>query len=344
VGSTTVTDKRISRRGFIRITAAAAGIGATAWAARALLDGSSPARVEETRLLMGSVANLTLLTKDRGLGERALAATFDAMQRLESVLSRHLPSSQLSQLNRTGFLAQSDAALVAVVERAVLYSQLTGGAFDISVEPLLAAYRQAAEAGKSLTAGQRASLISLVGYRNLQVEGAALRLTKPGMALTLDGIAKGYVIDQGADSLRSWGFDQILVEVGGDLMSGRRVDGDWQIGIRAPRAETAHPWVGVARLAQKAMATSGDYINTFSQDYANHHIIDPRQGVSPAELASATVLAPSAMDADALSTSLLVLGPAKGLALVDTLPGVEALMVGKDQQVHVSSGFNWDPA
>lgn len=327
------------RRNFIRITAVAASAlgGATVWT---LLRRRSeqPAKLRETRLLMGSLASLTVVTDDPAAGREAVADSFDSMQRLESVLSRFRPDSQLSLLNRDGAIQAADPALSAVVGRALEYGEITGGAFDISVEPVLATYRQAAQQGLPMESVAVEPLLAAVDYRQVLVDGNQLWFGGQGMAITLDGIAKGFIIDEGARALTAHGFDRILVEVGGDMMSGPGPDGNWQIAIRSPRPD-AGEWIATAGLDGAAMATSGDYFSSFTQDYSLHHILDPRTGLSPAELASVSVVAPSAMDADALSTSLMVLGTTAGLQLVDRLPGVEALLVGKNQLVHRSDGF-----
>lgn len=338
------TEKRIDRRGFLKITAVAAGLGAGAWAVGSLIPPERWQRIEETRLLMGTVANLSVLTTDRAQGLTAIASTFEEMERLEQVLSRFRPDSQLSRLNREGQLEGADRALVAVVMRALDYSRLTKGAFDISVEPLLSAYRLAAERGETPEPADLGRLLALVDYRAVSVEEGLVRLDQPGMAITLDGIGKGFVIDEGARRLRELGFPQILVEVGGDLVGGCRADGPWHVGIRSPRAAGPDQWIGVAQLSQQALATSGDYTNAFTRDFTEHHIIDPRRGRSPAELASVSTLAPSAMAADALSTALLVMGSEEGLALVEGLPTVEALLIDKRMRVAASTGFPLDAA
>lgn len=326
----------LGRRQFIRILALGGGATAAVAGARAWTKRQAP--VQATRLLMGSIANLTVLTGDHRSGSLAIANSFARMQELERMLSRFLPNSQLTQLNQTGRCEAADPALIQVVERAIEYGDLTRGAFDISVEPLLARYRQAVVRGMPIEQMQPGPLLDLVDYRRIEVRGDSIRLPRPGMAITLDGIAKGYVIDAGVAALRTAGYEQVLVEVGGDLVAGTRPDRDWQVGVRSPRPGS-NPWVGTVSLRDEAMASSGDYLNSFSQDLQLHHILDPRQGLSPAELAGATVTAPTAMDADALSTSLMVLGLEAGMKLVDRLPASEALLITKNQDVHRSAGF-----
>lgn len=336
----TLNHTPLTRRNFIRITAMAgsAAAGTALWS-RLGRSGDRAIQVQETRLLMGTIANLTVVTGDRRTGEHAVAAAFDRMQLLESILSRFQPNSQLSRLNQDGRLLGANVALSTVLQRAIEYGDLTGGAFDVTVEPLLASYRAAISQGQAPEAIDLSHQLERVDYRQIGLEGDHIALGLPGMAITLDGIAKGYVIDQGARALAERGFDQLLVEVGGDLMAGSHPDGAWRIGVQAPR-ESMGDLINTVGVSGQAMATSGDYLSAFTRDLTLHHILDPRSGVSPSELASVSVIAPSAMDADALSTALMVLGSSEGLLLVEQLPGVEALLVGKDGQLSMrSAGF-----
>lgn len=341
----TENKRKLGRRDMLRISAVAAGgLGIASWGTSAWAHSGRLSEVQETRVLMGSPAQLRLLTADPRRARTAIEAAFSEMERFEGVLSRFRPSSELSQLNRSGRLQTADAGMLQVVERALSYGRLTEGAFDISVEPLLAAHRAASEAGQRLTKAEIEQLRSRVGYESITVQGRRIEFKQPGMAITLDGIAKGFIIDQGAASLRQAGFEQILVEVGGDLMAGQRQESSWRVGVRAPRGGAGDPLLGTAGLLQQALATSGDYLNAFSQDFSLHHILAPGTGLSPLELASASVLAPTAMDADALSTAMMVMGTEAGLGMIERLPGVEALLVDKAMHIRRSSGFRLDEA
>ncbi|MDX1600695.1 MAG: FAD:protein FMN transferase [Anaerolineales bacterium] len=328
----------------MQITAAAAGLGATAWGLGRLRVPGRWNRHEESRLLMGTIVNLTVLTPDERGGRDAIAAAFERMEELESLLSRFRPNSELSHLNKNGSLRPADPNLISVVRRAQEYARLTDGSFDISVEPLLAAYRRSAENGERLTADEVEQVRARIDYQAVEVDELGIAFMHEGMAINLDGIAKGYVIDRGADALRTLGFSEILVEAGGDMMGLSGEQHPWRAGVKSPRPHDGAEYLGVVTLAQSALATSGDYLHSFTQDYRQHHIVDPRSGVSPAELASTSVVAPSAMDADALSTALMVLGPRQGLQLVERLAGVEALLVDKQMGVHRSTGFKLEAA
>lgn len=322
----------LSRRHFLKIVAGtglAAGLGAGL--TRRLLEEGILARVAETRALMGTVVNLTVVAPDAAAGWVAIDATFAEMARLVAIFDHRRPESALSRLNAGGHLTGAPPELVDVITLARHYGDLTEGAFDVTVKPIFDAHR----AGREITP----ELQTLVDCHRIEVQGRTISLARPGMAVTLDGIAKGRVVDGGVAQLRRLGYERVLVEAGGDLLAhGRRDDGGrWRVGVSHPRGE-ASPLATLA-VSDRALATSGDYAHTFSADYSRHHILDPRQGISPAGLASVTVLAPAATDADALSTAVMVLGPEAGLNLLERLPHVEGLLVTKEMDPLRTTGF-----
>lgn len=320
--------RRLTRRHFLQITAAATG---TVLLGRYAAFPKPFTTLNETRTLMGTVINLAVTGPDSHATQEAIQATFAEMERLIALFDQRRPQSPLALLNRTGHLADPPAELVELVQRAQRYSDLSGGAFDISVQPLVDAYESGQDA---------AAVKPLVNYQNIQIGIDALTLSQPGMTLTLDGIAKGRVVDGATTVLQSFGFHNILVEAGGDLIGlGTRSDGTpWRVGIDNPRA-TGSNVLRVLPISRHAVATSGDYRHSFSQDFRHHHIIDPRTGLSPTDLASVTVIAPSATDADALSTTAMVLGVEAGLALLNRLPHVEGLLITKTMEIRQTAGF-----
>ena len=160
------------------------------------------------------------------------------------------------------------------------------------------------------------------------------------MAVTLDGIAKGFIVDAGTAVLKGLGYGNVFVEAGGDLMASGTKENDlpWKVGIRSPRGVQGEI-LAKLNLTNQAAATSGDYFQYFTPDLENHHIIDPRIGRSAPELASASVVSDSAMLSDALATALMVMGPEAGLSLIETIPGVEAYLISKDLKVWKSTGL-----
>lgn len=322
----------MSRRGFLRITAIAGGLSLAGGALATAMSSRGATAHTAIRTLMGTRVHLTVVAADSGAAQAAIEATFGAMARLIAVLDHRQPTSALARLNREGQLASAPTELLEVLQRALDYGDLTGGAFDVTVKPLLDARRDGIP--------ETASLRARVDYRQIQVGGGAVRLGIPGAEITLDGIAKGRVIDGGLEALRQLGFANALVEAGGDLRTaGGRADGaPWQVGIAHPRRAEQGDILSVLQVLTRSVATSGDYMNAITADFSEHHIIDPRTGSSPLELASATALADTAMDADALSTSLMVLGAEAGLALAERLDGVEAVLVTKDLRVLKTRG------
>jgi len=178
-----------------------------------------------------------------------------------------------------------------------------------------------------------------VDYRKLKFDENVVRFEQTNMSITLDGIAKGFIVDEGVAELQNFGFANVMVEAGGDLMalSEKSHQSPRKIGLQAPRAAAGN-LLTTLPVSNQALATSGDYLQAFSANFANHHIIDPRSGYSSPELVSESVLAPSAMLADGLVTSVIVMGEA-GLGLIEKLPHCEAFAVTKNAVVLKTSGF-----
>jgi thiamine biosynthesis lipoprotein len=329
-----VITKNPKRRDVLRILAvggAAAAVGG--WT---LLRRGGAGPVTRTRTLMGTLVNLTVLGDDREAAEAAVEATLERMARLESLLSRHRGDSEVSRLNATGRVEGASEALLDVLRLAERVSEMGDGAFDVTVQPVLEAYRAGGELPDPEAIERR---IELVGHRSVRIEGGAVALDRSGARITLDGIGKGYIVDRGVDVLAERGFPDVFVEAGGDLMASgdKGADGPWRIGIRAPRSGMTLQARFDAR--NVAGATSGDYMQPFTSDYRQHHILDPRTGYSAPELASSTVLAPDAATADALATLTMVLGSGKGRELLEGIPGCEGYFVSKEMEVMRTSGF-----
>lgn len=321
--------KRISRRNFLQIIAVGAVVGATAKLGFDALTAPEPATA--TRLLMGTVVNLTVISHDKATAQAAIDATLNRMAQLEGVLSRFKPESQLSQLNRDSQLDNAHPALINLIAQARQLSDLSGDAFDITVKPLLDLYQQHQADDSLPSEAETAAVLERVDYRKIQVDGERITFAHAGMAITLDGIAKGFIVDEGVAVLKGAGFGNVLVEAGGDLLaSGQKSAGEaWQIGVQSPRK--AQPGLlATLDVQNQAVATSGDYMQAFTSDLSHHHILDPRTGYSAPELAGATIIAPSAMMADGLATAAMVLGPEASLSLVERLPHCQACLVDKD--------------
>jgi FAD:protein FMN transferase len=328
-------NKKLSRRQFLQIIAVSGAAGLVYKSGKAVI--SSDEIVSDTRLLMGTVVNLTIVGANKKSASYSIASSFDRMAFLENILSRFKSESQLSLLNRNKELKGADPALLYLVKNALDLSLLSKGAFDITVKPLLDLY----QANSPLpTAEQVKQALTFVDYQKIDIDENSLSFQNPNMSITLDGIAKGYIVDQGVAILEDSGFSTIMVEAGGDLMAlGEKAPQiPWKIGLQAPRSENGTTMTTI-NLNNQAIATSGDYMQSFTSDYSHHHIVDPRTGYSSTELSSVSVLAPNVMLADALATTLMVMDAKAGISLIERLSNCEAILISKSLKMNRTSGF-----
>lgn len=336
------SSRSLPRRQVLRITAA---VGAAALLGggllRAALERAGLHRVRQTRTQMGTLVTISAVHPDVEAARGMVAATFDEMERLEGLLSRHRAGTPIWRLNETGVVRAPPREVLEVVRSGLDYSTLSRGAFDITIAPLLNLYDSSfSQTGVAPSRDDVRRALALVGFQHIQASEREIAFEKPGMAVTLDGIAKGYIVDRAVDVLRQRGAERVLVNAGGDMASaGEPLEGDaWRIGLQDPRV--ADGSLGTLGLRGEAVATSGDYVQYLTPDMSLHHIIDPRTGSSPAHTSGVSVVAPSAMVADALSTATLVLGPGEGMELLDRLDGIEGMIVTKDQKVLKSRGLS----
>ena len=280
-------------------------------------------------IAFGTTINLQVVHHDAGVAQQALHAAVAAVKEVDALMSLYRADSQVSVLNRDGHLHQPDARLLHVLEAAQELAQQTHGAFDVTVQPLW----QAASQDGDMRAAQ-----ALVDWRRLAVNSNHIALAQDGMAITLNGIAQGYGVDQAMRALQQHGIQHALLDTGEFGAIGVREDGQsWTVAVRDPRNE--EQVVQVLAMDGRRMATSGDYATHFTADYARHHIFDPHTGASPTELASVTVLAPTGLLADGLSTAFMVMGAEKSLALAAQLQGVDLLCIAKNGKQTHSAGF-----
>jgi len=321
----------MKRRTFLATALGAIGSSvACAWSAGGRLHTG-------TALAFGTIINIAVVHADEKLARRAINAALGAAQQVDRLMSIYHADSQVFRLNRDGVLRQPDPQLLAVLEQARGLSLLTDGAFDISVQPLWHAYSVAAARCTLPDAQQQGRALALVDWRGVKSSMDRVELARPGMAITLNGLAQGYAADLALAAVRAHGIEHALLDTGEFAARGRKHGQPWTLGVRAPRDPQA--LAATLRLDGRSMATSGDYEMAFTPDYLHHHIFDPKVGDSPPQLASVTVLAHSAMLADGLSTACMVLGADKAMALAARLPGVDLLAIDKAGRAWRSAGF-----
>lgn len=297
--------------------------------------------VTTARRAMGTLVSVSGLGRTQDRVEEAIGRAFAEMDRLIGTFSRFDGGSALTALNDAGRLDGPPPELSYLVSRALRYHAITGGAFDISVEPLVNLFRERLGGVRPVAPSDAEirDVLALVGARHVAASRREIRFGRPGMGITLDGIAKGYIVDAMAGTLARGGVQRFLINAGGDIRTaGAREDGrPWTIGVRDPWASGDFP--DTIHLTDAAVATSGGYEIYFDRDRRFHHIVDPTTGRSPNWCAGVSVIAPTAMAADALATAVFVMAPALGLALVESLAGCECLILDPDGRQRRSTGW-----
>lgn len=320
-----------SRRTFLQIsgmTALAAGLGYRF--RQRMLENSTLQIASKTIFKMGTLINFQLVTEDLEKGNQDITKVIQVLDAMIFNLDHRQPGSPLWLLNLEGEITSPPGDLVEVLTLADEISQKTDGALDVTIKPALDLYSRNQDVPPQV--------MQLVDYRLLDVSDNFISFPDPEMAVTLDGIAKGWIVDQVSAKFNSLGYTSNLVEAGGDLyLAGKSAGMDsWRVGLRHPRDPHQNMFSG----QDLGLASSGDDQHSFSGDFKHHHILDPRLGFSPGELSSVTVSAPSAAEADGLSTAIMVLGVQAGLELVENWSGVETLLVDKNGHKYLSSGFS----
>ncbi len=301
-------------------------------------------RAQDARMKMGTIVGITVYGKDEARAKAALEAAYVEIDRVEKLMSRYSENSEVSKLNKTGLTPfKASDELFMMLEKSIEYSEITGGAFDITVGPLMKIFRTSLEKGKAPDESAVANAASRVGFRKISLDSAAktVAFESDGMEIDLGAIAKGYAADRAGAALKAVGAQSAIIDAGGDVLCvGSKPAGKpWTVALRNPR----DPEDFLLKLAVKdsAVTTSGDYEQYFESNGKRFiHIMDPRTGKSATGCISATVIARTAMQADALSTSICVLGPSDGIKLIESIDGVEALIVSQDRKLFRSSGFS----
>ncbi len=291
--------------------------------------------------MMGTIVNLTVCGADEQRCRAAISACLNRMEQLSQMMSTYVPDSPISQLNRAGSLTNAPPELIEVFKLSHKLSELTEGAFDPTVKPLLGLYRTVKKTGTIPEVEEIQEILKLIDYSKIVIENeTTIRYAIPGIQVTLDGIAKGYIVDQGVRVLMDKGFHNAYVEAGGDLMTiGKKPNGKpWKIGIRNPRSDNLRK-MDTIDLSDRAIATSGDYLQYFTDDKRAHHIINPKTGFSPINTASSSIIAPTVAMADGLATATMVLGPQAATELVESLPDCEGYFFDKELNKYSTTGF-----
>ncbi|MFS8500517.1 MAG: FAD:protein FMN transferase [Caldicoprobacter sp.] len=277
-----------------------------------------------------------------------------AIKRIEEIESRMSVTIQDSDVSRINSSAGKQPVKVhddtfEVIKKALKYAEMSNGAFDITIYPIVKLWGITSEHPRMPTDAEIQDKLKLVDYRNvvLDEKGKTVYLKEPGMGIDLGAIAKGYAADEVARILKEEGVVHALINMGGNVvaMGGKPNGKPWRIGIQDPRADGVQRHIAIIEIMDGSVVSSGDYERYIVDVYKRtgkryHHIFDPSTGY-PANsgLMATTVVAPYSIDADALSTTVFIMGAEKGLEIVEGLEGIDALAITLDKKIYASKGL-----
>jgi thiamine biosynthesis lipoprotein len=333
--------EEVTRRRILTIIGAVAGLP---------LLPSSDLSADATRLYrwqgtsLGSPSYILLHHPDRAAAERAVADCVAEIERLEKQFGLYRSDSEIARLNSHGRLEAPSHDLLTLLSACQRFFQLSGGAFDVTVQPLwdLYAAHFFGSASPSAEGPEQSAIeqaLTLVGWSGVDISSRHVAMARHGMGLTLNGIAQGYVTDRIVDMLHAHGCDRVFADMGRSeiRLVGQRPDGKaWRVGLADPLAPTR---VAVTMdLADRCISTSGGYGTKFEATGRHHHLFDPKTGRSARHYIAVTVLAASTMVADALSTALYVTPPEHAERLLAAFLDAEVLVTRPDGSRHQLPG------
>ena len=332
----------ISIAGFAVLAAAVLAVFAFFYSRQTRQQQSDP--ITATAFKLNTVVTITIYDSQE---QEILDGAMALCDEYEHIFSRTLPESELYQLN-AGTLPQEDGtfilsdSLADLIRQGLYYSELSEGAFDISIGPVSSLWDFASGTALIPDEQELARALELVDYRQVELEGNRLRFGMEGMQLDLGAIAKGYIADRIKDYLVSEGVESAIIDLGGNILCvGVRPDrAPFRIGIQRPfadRSETA----AIVKIDGKSVVSSGIYERYFEKDGAlYHHILNPKTGYPYDNgLVSVTIISDLSVDGDGLSTSCFALGLDKGLELIESLPDTYAAFITEDGTLHFSDGL-----
>ncbi|MCP4765971.1 MAG: FAD:protein FMN transferase [Gammaproteobacteria bacterium] len=294
---------------------------------------------QQQRDIMGTRVSVDLWHGDNDVAATCSARVFSEMDRIDALMSTYRDSSEVSYINLNASIEAVSVSeeLMHLLRRSIYFSKISAGAFDITYASIGYAYdyRKQQRPSDQVVAQK----LPAIDYRHIELQDRKIRFNNSAVRIDFGGIAKGYAVDRAIDILQHCGISKAMVSAGGDSrIIGDREGRPWVIGIRHPR--DSQEIALRLPLSDSAISTSGDYERFYIENGKRvHHIINPRTGRSASGSWSATVIGPDAMTTDALSTTIFILGAVEGLALVESLDGIDAIIIDSNGKVHYSSGF-----
>ena len=299
------------------------------------LENKKPARAQSAnKVVMNTIAKITAVAPDEKTAKLSIDSAFEKIYGVEKLMNRYDPNSQLSRVNRLAAKepVKIDKDLFDILRQSVQYSKKTGGAFDITVGPLVDLWKKCAEANSMPTEEQFAEVKKRIGYDKLLLDANqfSVRFAAEGMSLDLGAIAKGFAADKAIAEMEKVGAVGGLIDLGGQVgcFGLTEKKGKWIVGIQNPAKLEDNQTIAKLALSDMAVATSGDYRRFYKiGDKHFSHIFNPATEKSADQLISVTIIATDGTAADTLATAVSVLGAEKGLELIEKTENTEAIVI-----------------
>lgn len=300
--------------------------------------------VTRTNYIMGTIVNLTLFGSGN---DEAFEGSFELIRDIESKMSLNIEDSEISEINRNAGVAPVKVSqdTFDVIEKSIEYSELSEGKFDISSGAIVQLWNIGSDSARVPAKSELDDALNKVGFEGIVLDKSSqtVFLKQEGMVLDLGAIAKGFAADKVRDYLFSEGITKGIVDIGGNLylIGTNRDDEAWTVGIQNPFSENRNEYLGSISETNKSVVTSGVYERYFEEGGVRyHHILDTSTGYPvDNDLMSVSIVSDESIDGDALSTSAFALGLEKGMALIESLDGVDAIFVTKDKKVYLSKNI-----
>ncbi len=296
----------------------------------------------QAEFLMGTYMEVKAIGRNAPL---AIEKAFARLKNIEERMTQNSMTSEVAGINQKAGIepVTVSADTFYVIQKALHYAELTEGKFDPTIQPVVKLWQIGSPQARVPAPEEIAAKLQVVNYHAVELDAElnTVWLTQPGMGLDLGGIAKGYAADEVAAILREHGVKKALINLGGNLYAlGNSPSGQpWRIGIQDPEDERSQ-YIAVIEANDRTLVTSGAYERFLKvDDKLYHHILNPATGYpATTDLLSVTIITTNSIDADALSTSVFILGLDDGLALVNRLPDIDAVLINKEHQVFATEG------
>ena len=296
---------------------------------------------KKSKIMMDTVITISVVSQSKEHAGNAIDTAFSEIERLEALFDFFSPDSEISRINNNAGITRVKVSpdTIYVLDKAFFVSEKTGGAFDVTIGPLLVLYDF--KEGVTPERGIIKERLPLVNYKSLSIDkkDSTVFLNKEGMLIDLGGISKGFAADKAVDALKREGIVSGIVAVAGDIRAfGLKPNKKpWKIGIRNPRSEHQEDIIAAIDLKDMAISTSGDYERYFIVNGERyHHLISPMTGSPVHSCQSVSIIAEEGVLADAFATGVFILGPKKGLQIIEKM-GFEGLIIDKEGNIHVTS-------